>query len=84
MKAELLKVAGMACGRYTNNVTNALEEVSGVSDVKISLKAGEAIVHYDERLASPEQLKVAVTNAGYSVGADDFAGKIKGKGCCCN
>ena len=83
MQTELLKVTGMTCGGCISNVTHALKTVSGVSDVKVSLSAGEATVQFDERLTSPDQLKSAVTGAGYGVDTTNTAQKPKGKGGCC-
>jgi len=83
MQTEHLKVTGMTCGGCTSNVTNALNAVKGVEDVAVSLSEGEAVVQYDERLTSPEQLKSAVKGAGYGVDAVDPKQKPKGKGCCC-
>ena len=83
MQTELLKVTGMTCGGCTTKITHALKAVSGVGDVKVSLSAGEATVQYDERLASPDQLKSAVKGAGYGVDATDTAQKSQGKGGCC-
>ena len=75
MQTELLKVTGMTCGGCISKVTRALEAVAGVSLVKVSFSAGEAAVRFDEKLASPQQLKSALAAAGYGVGA---------KGGCCN
>ena len=83
MQTEHLKVTGMTCGGCTSNVTNALNAVKGVEDVAVSLSEGEAVVQYDERLTSPEQLKSAVKGAGYGVDAVHPKQKPKGKGCCC-
>ncbi|MEO8316278.1 MAG: heavy-metal-associated domain-containing protein [Pseudomonadota bacterium] len=83
MQTEHLKVTGMTCGGCTSNVTNALNAVKGVDDVAVSLSEGEAVVQYDERLTSPEQLKSAVKGAGYGVGAVGTNQKTTGKGCCC-
>ena len=83
MQTELLSVSGMTCGGCTSNVTRALKAVSGVSDVQVSLAAGEATVQYDERLTSPDQLKTAVKVAGYGVEATPSAQKPQGKGGCC-
>jgi len=83
MQTEHLKVTGMTCGGCTSNVTNALNAVKGVDDVAVSLSAGEAVVQYDERLTSPEQLKSAVKGAGYGVDAVGTNQKPTGKGCCC-
>ena len=84
MKTEHLKIASMSCGGCTSKVTNALRVVSGVSDVNVSLSAGEATVHYDEQLTSAEQLKAVVKEAGYRVDITDTARNPQGKGCCCN
>ncbi len=83
MQTEHLKIAGMSCGGCTSKVTHALQAVFGVSDVNVSLSAGDATVEYDELLTSPEQLKAAVKGAGYSVNATDTARKPQGKGSCC-
>jgi copper chaperone CopZ len=83
MQTELLKVTGMTCGGCISNVTHALKAVSGVSDVKVSLSAGEATVQFDERLTSSDKLKSAVKGAGYGVDTTNTAQKPKGKGGCC-
>ncbi len=80
MQTELLKVTGMTCSGCTRNVIKALKGVNGVSDVNVSLTAGEATVKFDERLASPEQLKSAVQRAGYGVGGANAAHGHKGEG----
>ncbi len=84
MQTELLKVTGMTCGGCTSKVTHALEAISGVSDVKVSLTSGEASVQYDERLTSSAQLKSAVERAGYTVNAAKPALAQQGKGSCCS
>ena len=83
MQTELLKVTGMTCGGCSSTVTHALQAVTGVGEVNVSLSTGDAAVQYDERLTSPEQLKSAVKGAGYGVDAVDANQKSKGKGCCC-
>ena len=83
MQTEIVKVTGMTCGGCISSVTHALQSVSGVSDVKVSLASGEATVQFDERRTSPDQLKSAVTGAGYGVDTANAAQKSKGKGGCC-
>lgn len=83
MQTELLKVTGMTCGGCTTTVTRALKTMAGVSDVKVSLAAGEATVQYDERLTSPDQLKSAVEGAGYGVNVTNAARGHQAKGGCC-
>lgn len=82
MPAEIIKVTGMACGGCTANVTKALKTINGVNDVTVSLSDGKAIVQYDEKLTSPEQLKSAVIGAGYGVDTSNTAQQSQGKGCC--
>ena len=70
MQIEHLKVTGMTCGCCTNHVANALKAINGVNEVAVSLLASRARVQYDEKLTSPEQLKLAVKKAGYEVDAN--------------
>lgn len=83
MQTERLNVTGMTCGGCTSKVAHALKGINGVSDVNVSLSAGEATVQYDERLTSPDHLKSAVKGAGYGVNTTDTAQKPRGKGSCC-
>jgi copper chaperone len=83
MQTELLKISGMACDGCTSKVTHALKTITGVSDAKVSLLAGEATVQYDERLTSPDQLKSAVERAGYGVNGTNAVHSHQSKGGCC-
>jgi copper chaperone CopZ len=83
MQTEHLKVTGMTCGGCASNVTHALEALSGVRNVQVSLSAAEATVEYDERLATAGQLKSAIVGAGYGVGGSATAGDSQSKGSCC-
>ncbi len=67
MKTELFKVNGMTCGGCVNSLTHALKAVIGVIEVNITLTSGAVLVQYDEHLTSPQRLKLAVEDAGYSV-----------------
>lgn len=84
MQTEILNVTGMTCGGCTGSVTNALKAVTGVGDVKVSLSTGEATVQYDERQASSDQLKSAVTGAGFGLDTNSNAQKPQGKSGCCS
>ena len=78
MQTEHPMVTGMTCGGCTNKVSRALNAVSGVDEVNVSLADGDATVRFNDRLTSVEQLKSAVTNAGYGVD-----GTMQSKGGCC-
>ena len=83
MQTEQLKVTGMTCGGCVTKVTHALKALQGVSDVKISLRDGEAAVQYDERFTSPDRLKSAVKGAGYGVDSPGAGPASKTGGGCC-
>jgi copper chaperone len=83
MQTEHLKVIGMTCGGCVTTVTRALKGMGGVGDVKISLSRGDATVQYDERLTSPENLKLTITGAGYGVeGTKSAKAESSTSGCC--
>jgi len=82
MQTETLTVTGMTCGGCTSKLTKALHAIPGVGDVNVSLSAGEATVQYDERTASPEQLKSAVKGAGFGVDGSKSPDRKSKQGCC--
>jgi len=83
MQTADLEVTGMTCGGCVSKVKHALKGVAGVTDASVSLSAGEAKVQFDEALTSPSQLKLAVQQAGYGVGAGKAENNGKPKGGCC-
>ena len=82
MQTEQLTVTGMTCGGCTSSVKKALEALYGVKDVIVSLSTGQATVQYDEILTSPQQLKLAVKEAGYGLDASNTTTQPQTKGCC--
>lgn len=80
MKTEQIEVTGMTCGGCSSNVTKALRAVNGVDNVIVSLPDANAIVQYDEKLTSPEQMKAAIKEAGYGVGVSNSPQQPAGKG----
>ncbi len=64
-KQITFKVNGMTCNMCVKHVTKALQGVEGVSDVEVSLDAGNATVAYDPDKAGMLQFKAAVAEAGY-------------------
>lgn len=59
-----LTIEGMNCGHCVKRVTNALSEVTGVTDVKVDLADNSATV---TGTLDIEALKAAVDEAGYKV-----------------
>ncbi|WP_227356925.1 heavy-metal-associated domain-containing protein [Haladaptatus salinisoli] len=58
-----ISVDGMSCGGCEENVVDALEGVSGVSEASADHEAGTATVEGD---ANADELAAAVEDAGYS------------------
>ena len=59
-----LSVAGMTCGNCARHVTEAIQEVPGVSSAAVKLEAGRATVRWDAVPNVPAVL-AAVKQAGY-------------------
>ena len=62
-----LEIQGMSCEHCVAAVTEALDELSGVTVDEVRL--GEARVSYDPNQVSPEQIALAVEDAGYAAHA---------------
>ena len=73
----------MTCGGCTTKITRALKALPGVGGVTVSLTTQDAIIQYDDKLTSPDQLKLAITGAGYGLAGVNIPKKAEGKGGCC-
>ncbi|WP_303721810.1 cation transporter [Malonomonas rubra] len=60
-----LQVENMTCGACVDNITKALDKVSGVEKIDISVTTGIGKVAYDPLLVTPKQLTDTITEAGY-------------------
>ena len=63
-----LKIKGMSCQHCVKHVTNALQEVAGVTAVKVDLNQANATVETDGSVGE-QVLKDAVAEVGYEVTA---------------
>jgi Cu+-exporting ATPase len=62
---KTVSIEGMTCGHCTARVTNALQGVTGVVEVAVSLERKNAVVKGDG--IADEDLRAAVEDAGYQV-----------------
>ncbi|MEW9121727.1 MAG: cation transporter [Thermotaleaceae bacterium] len=63
---KLMAIEGMSCGHCVKHVTNALEEVTGVTSVAVDLQGKNAVVELSSAVED-SVLKAAVEEAGYDV-----------------
>lgn len=65
-ESVMLKVSKMTCGSCVAQVAKALTGVAGVTDVKVSLEEGTAVVKCDPKVkVDPAMLTAAVVKIGY-------------------
>lgn len=81
MQTATLTIPAMQSEAIAIAVAQALEMVTGVDTVHITLANASARVGYNELLATPDQLHLALTAAGFAVQAKEKAGGCCG-GCC--
>lgn len=67
MEKTNLKISGMTCGGCVSSVNRVLSALNGVVKAEVSLEKQDAMVDYDASKVNLEQLKRAVTEAGFEV-----------------
>jgi mercuric ion binding protein len=60
-----LSVPGMTCSACPITVKKALQKVPGVENVTATFEPKEAVVTFDDRTTTLDQLREATTTAGY-------------------
>ena len=67
MESTTLLVMGMSCEHCVRAVNNAVGDLSGVSDVRVSLKDNTVAITYDAAKTSLDRIKEAILEQGYEV-----------------
>lgn len=67
MQEATLKIGGMSCQGCVRSATQALTCLDGVTEVRVSLEAGEAHVVFDPARQSESGLRAAIVGAGFEV-----------------
>jgi len=65
-----ISISGMSCEHCVKHVSNALQELSGVSKVEVNLAGKHAIVELSADI-SDDAIKAAIDEVGYEVTAID-------------
>lgn len=71
MQTRTFKVDGMTCGGCVRSVTNAVKQVVGVGDVKVTLESGDVEVLYNPNVTASlevhDAVESAIEEAGFEV-----------------
>jgi copper chaperone len=62
-----LKISGMTCDHCVKTVEKSLQALKGVSRVHVDLAAQKVEVAYSPEAVTLDQIKKAITEAGYPV-----------------
>ena len=65
MAKTKLEIDGMSCQHCVKTVTEALTSLEGVQRVKVNLRKGEAVVHFDASRITDTNLAAAITEVGF-------------------
>ncbi|MBW3567621.1 MAG: mercury resistance system periplasmic binding protein MerP [Proteobacteria bacterium] len=71
MQTVTLSVPGMTCATCPITVKNALTQVDGVIEAKVTYEPKEAVVTFDDGKTSVDTLTEATKNAGYPSGVKE-------------
>jgi len=63
----VLSVEGMSCNHCKASVEKALKTLEGVEQARVDLQKAQVEVEFDPEKISEEELRGAVTAAGYQV-----------------
>jgi copper chaperone CopZ len=65
MSTATLKITGMSCSHCVRAITQALEQVPGVTRAVVDLSGARAVVEYDAAQTTPRALANVVMDEGY-------------------
>lgn len=61
-----LNISGMHCSSCAGLIEKSLMKTKGVMEANVNFASGKARIKYDSQIVDPQELKVAVKNAGYT------------------
>lgn len=83
MQNAILKIEGMDGEACADKVAQLLGDASGVSEVSVSLRDGQASMRIDDTLTSPHLLARSLALAGYTAYSQAAEpGQAAAGGCC--
>ncbi|MEW5747794.1 MAG: heavy metal translocating P-type ATPase [Candidatus Thermoplasmatota archaeon] len=76
-----VRIKGMHCATCADAVRQSLSGVDGVFDPRVNLATEKAVMSYDPKRASMEDIEAAVRSAGYDVAKDELTMTVGGMHC---
>ncbi len=76
-----LEIGGMSCASCAQTIEKSLKSVEGVKDAAVNFATSKATVEYDPGETGLQDLKKAVTDAGYRLVGNKVTLNIKGMSC---
>ncbi len=71
MEKKTVAILGMMCAGCSANVERKLNSIGGVASAVVNLPARTALVEYDPKVVSLEQMKAQLDSIGYEMVVDD-------------
>lgn len=65
-----LSVKGMTCESCVNGITDAVRKLPGVRSCVVSLEESSAVVQFNPRLLSADQIQTRVQQLGYEAASE--------------
>jgi len=67
MQTATIKIKGMTCMGCVNSIKNVLRNVPGIAQLEVTLDPAQAIIQFDPKNTSLNQLKETIIDAGFDV-----------------
>ena len=69
MPTLYMDVQGMTCARCASTIRKTIADIDGVTEVEVSLTAGQAVIRTKTADVTSSQIEKAIENAGYTANA---------------
>ena len=70
MTHKIIRVEGMTCGHCVETVTNAVNNLTGITQVKVDLDNKQVSVNFDESQINLDKIASKITEMGFEVISD--------------
>jgi len=71
MTKKTIAILGMRCAGCSASVEETLNKMEGVTSANVNLAARSALIEFDEKKVSPEQMKAALSDLGFDMVIED-------------